>query len=147
MGTPRPADARWWDHRRFGLLVQASTASVPAWAPVGQYAEWYRAHLQGDVSDTLLHPSPMVETIAHHRDRWAHVEHYEGGDFECNSTSGDVRIGLPPGRTLDVDLNTLSGGIRSDFSPEDGDGATARLRAKTVSGDITLLRATEISTH
>ena len=77
MGTPRPADARWWDHRRFGLLVQASTASVPAWAPIGQYAEWYRAHLDGDVSDTLLHPSPMVETIAHHRDRWAHVEHYD----------------------------------------------------------------------
>ena len=77
MGTPRRADARWWDHRRFGLLVQASTASVPAWAPVGQYAEWYRAHLDGEVCDTLLHPSPMVETIAHHRDRWAHVEHYD----------------------------------------------------------------------
>jgi alpha-L-fucosidase len=77
MGTPRRADVRWWDRRRFGLLVQASTASVPAWAPIGQYAEWYRAHLDGDVCDTLLHPSPMVETIAHHRDRWAHVEHYD----------------------------------------------------------------------
>src|SRR4029078_9418839 len=30
-----------------------------------------------EVCDTLLHPSPMVETIAHHRDRWAHVEHYD----------------------------------------------------------------------
>ncbi len=77
MATPRRADARWWDHHRFGLLVQASTASVPGWAPIGQYAEWYRAHLDGDVCDTLLHPSPMVETIAHHRDRWAHVEHYD----------------------------------------------------------------------
>jgi DUF4097 and DUF4098 domain-containing protein YvlB len=75
------------------------------------------------------------------------VEHYEGGDLECNSTSGDVRIGLPSGRTLDVDLNTLSGDIRSDFSPEGGDGATARLRVRTVSGDITLLKATGISTH
>jgi DUF4097 and DUF4098 domain-containing protein YvlB len=69
------------------------------------------------------------------------VEHYEGGDLECNSTSGDVRIGLPPGRTLDVDLNTVSGDIRSDFSPEDGDGATARLRVKTISGDIVLVRS------
>jgi DUF4097 and DUF4098 domain-containing protein YvlB len=75
------------------------------------------------------------------------VEDYEGGDLECNSTSGDVKIGLPSGRTLDIDLNTLSGDIRSDFSPEDGDGATARLRVKTVSGDIILLRATGISTH
>ena len=75
------------------------------------------------------------------------VERYEGGDLECNSTSGDVRIGLPPGRTLDVDLNTLSGDIGSDFSPEGGDGATARLRVSAVSGDIILLRATGSSTH
>jgi alpha-L-fucosidase len=70
----------WWDHRRFGLLVHASAAAVPAWAPVGQYAEWYRAHLDGNSRDVLLHPSPMVETLAHHQDRWAHVEHFE--DFE-----------------------------------------------------------------
>jgi DUF4097 and DUF4098 domain-containing protein YvlB len=69
------------------------------------------------------------------------IEHYEGGDLECSSTSGEVRIGLPPGRTLDVDLNTVSGDIRSDFSPASGDGATARLRVKTVSGDIVLLRS------
>lgn len=70
------------------------------------------------------------------------VEHYAGDDLECSSTSGDVRIGLPPGRDLDVDLNTVSGDIRSDFSPEDADGATARLRVKTISGDIALVRAT-----
>ena len=69
------------------------------------------------------------------------VAHYEGGDLECSSTSGEVRIGLPSGRILDVDLNTLSGDIRSDFSPEDGDGATARLRVKTISGDIALARS------
>ena len=69
------------------------------------------------------------------------VEHYEGGDLECSSTSGDVRIGLPPGLTLDVDLNTVSGDIRSDFPPENGEGATARLRVKTISGDIVLLRS------
>jgi DUF4097 and DUF4098 domain-containing protein YvlB len=69
------------------------------------------------------------------------VEHYEGDDLECNSTSGDVRIGLPSGRTLEVDLSTVSGDIRSDFSPEEGDVATARLRVKTVSGDIALSRS------
>ena len=59
------------------MLVHASVATVPAWAPVGQYAEWYRAHVDGDVSDVLWHPSPMAETLAYHRDRWAHVEHYD----------------------------------------------------------------------
>ena len=74
------------------------------------------------------------------------VEHYDGGDLQCNSTSGDIRIGLPAGRTLDIDLNTLSGDLRSEFSPGDGDGATARLRVKSVSGDIILFRASEMST-
>ena len=37
----------WWTQRRFGLLLHASMATVPAWAPIGQYAEWYRAHRGG----------------------------------------------------------------------------------------------------
>lgn len=64
----------WWTQRRFGLLVHASMSAVPAWAPIGEYAEWYRAHRGGRVSDVLLHRSPMPETLAHHRDRWAHVD-------------------------------------------------------------------------
>lgn len=71
------------------------------------------------------------------------VEHYAGDDLECTSTSGDLRVGLPPGRALEVDLNTISGDIRSDFSPEAGDGTTARLRIKTISGDIALVRAAD----
>ena len=71
------------------------------------------------------------------------VGRYEGGDLNCNSASGDVRVGLPSGRDLEVEIDTVSGDIRSDFSTEDGDGATARLRVKTISGDIALVRATE----
>ncbi|HKH11859.1 MAG TPA: DUF4097 family beta strand repeat-containing protein [Rubrobacter sp.] len=71
------------------------------------------------------------------------VGRYAGEDLECGSTSGNVRIGLPPGLNLDVDVNTVSGEIRSDFAPEEGNGATARLRVKTISGDIILHRASE----
>ena len=81
MGTPRLHEQQWWQQCRFGLFLHANLATVPAWAPVGQYADWYRAHL-GESCDTLLHPSPMVETIAHHRDRWDHVASYdEFADF------------------------------------------------------------------
>lgn len=69
--TTEPA---WWERRRFGLMIQANLASVPAWAPVGEYAEWYQAHSQADLPDVLLHPSPMVETLGHHRRNWPHVE-------------------------------------------------------------------------
>jgi alpha-L-fucosidase len=67
----------WWQQRRLGLFVHANVATVPAWAPVGQYAEWYRSHLGEPVADVLLHPSPMVEVLAHHRDRWEHVRTYD----------------------------------------------------------------------
>jgi alpha-L-fucosidase len=67
----------WWSERRLGLFVHATVASVPAWAPIGEYAEWYRSHLGDDVDDVLLHPRPLVEVLAHHRDRWGHVEHYD----------------------------------------------------------------------
>ncbi len=72
MGMPR-----WWDERRFGLFVHCNLATVPAWSPIGEYADWYRSHLGDDVADVLLHPRPMVEVLAHHRERWGHVESYD----------------------------------------------------------------------
>lgn len=67
----------WWNSRRLGLFIHATAATVPAWAPIGQSAEWYRAHLGDDLDDVVLHPQPMAETLAHHRDRWDHIEHYD----------------------------------------------------------------------
>lgn len=84
------------------------------------------------------------------------VGRFSGEALECRSVSGDVEIGLPPGLALDIDLNTVSGDIRSDFStgPDgppvgtpagaqavDDAGHTAPLSVKTVSGDIALVRA------
>lgn len=67
----------WWNTSRLGLLVQTTAAAVPAWAPIGQSAEWYRAHLGEEVDDVVVHPQPLVETLAHHRDRWGHIEQYD----------------------------------------------------------------------
>ena len=67
----------WWNERRFGIFVHSNLATVPAWAPIGEYSDWYRSHLGEDVADVLLHPKPMVEVLAHHRDRWGHIEQYD----------------------------------------------------------------------
>jgi alpha-L-fucosidase len=50
---------------------------VPAWSPIGEYSDWYRSHLGEDVADVMLHPRPMVEVLAHHRDRWGHIERFD----------------------------------------------------------------------
>ena len=67
----------WWNERRFGIFVHSNLATVPAWSPIGEYSDWYRSHLGEDVADVLLHPKPMVEVLAHHRDRWGHIERFD----------------------------------------------------------------------
>ena len=84
----------WWNERRFGIFVHSNLATVPAWAPIGEYSDWYRSHLGEDVADILLHPKPMVEVLAHHRDRWGHIEQYD--DFlpliGCVKSAGSLYI-------------------------------------------------------
>lgn len=70
------AAADWWDRRRFGMMIDVSLAAVPAWAPIGQDAAWYRAHTDTrDLDDG--HPPPLVEALHHHHERWPHVETYD----------------------------------------------------------------------
>ncbi len=66
----------WWTSNRYGLFIHASLATVPAWAPVGHYAGWYRSHLGEAVDESGLHPNPMVEVLAHHRRHWPEIQAY-----------------------------------------------------------------------
>lgn len=66
------------------------------------------------------------------------VEHFGGDDLEVNTMSGDVRVTLPAGREIDLDLSSLSGDIGHDFVPTGNGGGHARVAVTTVSGDIRL---------
>lgn len=71
------------------------------------------------------------------------VSRYEGSDLTANSASGDIAIGLPAGRTVDLDAKTLSGRVELPTKREGGasGGPRVSIRAKTVSGDVILTRA------
>ena len=70
------ADTMWFDECRYGMFVHANIATVPAFAPVHEYADWYWAFLETK-PDMVLHPTcPLPEVLA-----WHH-EHARGRAFD-----------------------------------------------------------------
>jgi DUF4097 and DUF4098 domain-containing protein YvlB len=71
------------------------------------------------------------------------IEAAEGPSVVAESARGDVHIGVPAGTRAYLDLKTVTGDIQCALEPADepaeGQPALA-LRARTVSGDITVVR-------
>jgi Putative adhesin len=67
------------------------------------------------------------------------------GNVTAHSVSGDVQIAVRRGSKVWLDCNTISGDTRSELelTPDApvGDGPLVEIRAKTVSGDISITRA------
>jgi alpha-L-fucosidase len=60
----------WFGQCRYGMFVHANIASVPAFAPVHEYADWYWAFLDPK-PDMVLHPScPLPEVVAWHHEHF-----------------------------------------------------------------------------
>jgi len=73
------------------------------------------------------------------------IARFEGAAFVVNTVSGDISVGIPSGRSVDLDVKTLSGDVilpdrRSGGSTAAPTGRVA-IRVKSVSGDFRLQRA------
>ena len=70
----------------------------------------------------------------------------EGG-LEVRSVSGNVSVGITAGVGLHVDVETMSGAIRSDIAlhdvPTKGGGSQVDLSVRSVSGNVDIARALE----
>lgn len=95
----------------------------------------------GDVSVAALAADGKVNTASGD----VSLEEVGRGDVAVNSASGDVRIGIRRGSRAHLDCATVSGDTHSelDVSGEqpEGDGPVVHVKARTVSGDITIVRA------
>lgn len=64
-----------------------------------------------------------------------------GHTVRARTLSGDLRLGIPPGRSVDLDMQTLSGEVVNRLS-KTGDGGERKVNlaisVKTVSGDLKL---------
>lgn len=97
------------------------------------------ATASGDVAIGLAAGSVTIGTVSGDTD----VERFEGPSLDVKSVSGDIGIGLSPGLSIDADVTTGSGSIRNLIEPA-SPGASrspATLRARSVSGDVTLRSA------
>ena len=69
------------------------------------------------------------------------------GDVRINSASGDIEVGIATGSRLWVDAQTLSGDTSSELdlesggTPETDEGPLVELKARSMSGDISIKRA------
>jgi hypothetical protein len=74
------------------------------------------------------------------------------GEVTLKTVSGDAQVGIPPGRSIFVDAQTLSGNLVTDFDldgvPGEGGGGgepprRVAIRATSVSGQVRIVRAAE----
>jgi Toastrack DUF4097 len=67
------------------------------------------------------------------------------GEVSVNSASGDVRIGISRGTRAHLDCSTVSGDTSSELDvtheEPNGNGPLVHVKARTVSGDISITRA------
>ncbi len=64
------------------------------------------------------------------------------GDGDIASTSGDLKLAVAPGLTIHLDVSSVTGDLHSDLGAGSDDGEVdLSLRARTVSGDVTITRS------
>jgi hypothetical protein len=75
------------------------------------------------------------------------IDSVVSGDVRINSASGDIEVGIAKGSRLLVDAQTLSGDTSSELDLESGntietdEGPLVELKARSMSGDISIKRA------
>lgn len=101
--------------------------------------------VSGDVTIGALSGALALSTTSGDVD----VKAVTGGDVRVQTVSGDVRIGVARGTRTWIDATSVSGHLASEFSLEDQEPAevgeaVVPLRVKTVSGDVSVVRAAAV---
>jgi Putative adhesin len=119
-------------------VARVSTASGDVY--VGEAAEADLESASGDVG--LGQVSGPVRASTASGD--VRIDAASGSRTEAKSTSGDIRVAVPPGIGVYLDVSTLSGTARSDLQPaEESGGSDMTLSCRTLSGDVLVTRAAQ----
>ncbi len=101
--------------------------------------------VSGDVTIGTLSGELSLSTTSGDVD----IKAVSGGDVKVQTVSGDVRVGIARGTRTWIDAGSVSGKLQSELGLEDAEpedapeasGPVVPLRVKTVSGDVSVVRA------
>jgi len=131
------------------VVSEASLATVSGDLSVGRADGPLTVRaVSGDVTIGSLHGSLGLSTTSGDID----VRCVEAGEVRIQTVSGDVRVGVGRGTRVWIDAGTISGDLGSELGLDDTDpaddagasgGLVVPLHVKTVSGDVSIVRASE----
>lgn len=132
------------------IASEASLATVSGDVAIGRAEGTITARaVSGDVTIGSLRGILGLSTTSGDID----VRSVEAGEVHIQTLSGDVRVGVGRGTRVWIDAGTISGDLESelgidDAEPSDGEaedsgGPVVPLHLKTVSGDVSIVRASE----
>ena len=98
--------------------------------------------VSGDVALGLVVAPATVQTTSGD----VAVRSVERGEVRIQTVSGDARVGVAAGTAVWMDATSVSGELRSELGslaegPDEAEAAVVPLRVKTVSGDVSFVRA------
>ncbi|MGA3216461.1 MAG: DUF4097 family beta strand repeat-containing protein [Acidimicrobiales bacterium] len=99
----------------------------------------------GDVRIKEALKGASVETVSGDQ----HIELASGGDYVLRAVSGDITVAIAPGSLVRIEAASVSGEVRSEIDLEasrdaaggPSDARELSVKVKTVSGDISVVRA------
>jgi DUF4097 and DUF4098 domain-containing protein YvlB len=95
--------------------------------------------VSGDLNVVWANGSTTVQSVSGD----LHIGAIAAGEVRLQAVSGDIHVGVRPGLRLFIDATSVSGDMTSELDSAEGppaDGQLVELRAKTVSGDVRIVR-------
>jgi len=124
---------------------RVSTASGDV--ALGRVEKPVRVHTaSGDVSLVEAFQGADIETVSGDQ----RIGRADAGDYVLRAVSGDIVVAVAPGTLVHIDAGSISGRVASDIDLEPGrpaaevaagDVREISIQAKTVSGDVSVIRA------
>jgi DUF4097 and DUF4098 domain-containing protein YvlB len=122
---------------RVGTVLDAEINTASGTVRLGRVLRNLRLNAaSGNVYVDEVHESAICKVASSD----VRISSFLGTEVRHKAMSGDLHLGIPPRRTIELDFSSISGGLRNRLSKGDGSPSekTLAISVTAVSGDLTL---------